>query len=279
MIRIARLLLIVAWSAAGFAQGSGAFLDVSGGKLYYEECGTGPRAVVLVHDGVLDSQGWSEVWPEFCKRYHVVRYDRRGYGRSPVTTSPYYEADDTAALLRARKIEKAALVASSHGGELALTVALRYPELVSHLVLVGAAASGFPYSAHFLSRGEALGKGNTEAQMAAATKDPYLTAPGSDAARLRMREILTASPQDLSHSDMNLPEAAVLPRVHEIKVPTLILVGSADIPDVHAIAGALVTEIPGAVRIVVPDAGHLMYLEKPTEFEREVTAFLSLHGF
>jgi 3-oxoadipate enol-lactonase len=54
-------------------------------------------------------------------------------------------------------------------------------------------------------------------------------------------------------------------------------VGSGDIPDVQAIAGALVVEIPQAVRIVIPNSGHLMYLENPSEFFKLVDAFLALH--
>ena len=94
----------------------GAFVDVDGGRVYYQECGTGSDAVVLLHDGVVNSAVWDDVWPAFCKRFHTIRYDRRGYGRSPATTKPYYEADDLAALLHDRKITHAALVASSHGG-------------------------------------------------------------------------------------------------------------------------------------------------------------------
>src|SRR5271169_1615053 len=96
-------------------QPGGAFVDVDGGQLYYEECGTGASAVVLLHDGVVNSAVWDDVWPSFCKRFHAIRYDRRGYGRSPETKSPYYEADDLAALMHNRKIKHAALVASSHG--------------------------------------------------------------------------------------------------------------------------------------------------------------------
>ena len=54
-----------------------------------------------------------------------------------------------------------------------------------------------------------------------------------------------------------------LPRLHEIHVPTLILVGDADIPDVHAHAGAIETAIPNLRRIVISDVGHLIYIEKP----------------
>jgi pimeloyl-ACP methyl ester carboxylesterase len=64
-------------------QGSaGAFVEVEGSKLYHEECGTGAEAVVLLHDGIAHSAVWDDVWPTFCKQFHAIRYDRRGYGRS-----------------------------------------------------------------------------------------------------------------------------------------------------------------------------------------------------
>lgn len=68
------------------AAGPGNFLDVDGSKIYYEECGAGPEAVVLIHDGIAHSVVWDAVWPAFCKQFHTIRYDRRGYGRSPATT-------------------------------------------------------------------------------------------------------------------------------------------------------------------------------------------------
>src|ERR1700679_2842370 len=83
----------------GSAASTGAFVEVDGSRLYYEECGTGQKAVVLLHDGVVNSAVWDDVWPIFCKQFHTIRYDRRGYGRSPATKKPYYEGDDVAALL------------------------------------------------------------------------------------------------------------------------------------------------------------------------------------
>ena len=50
--------------------------------------------MVLLHDGVVNSAVWDDVFPTFCKQFHAIRYDRRGCGRSPTTTKPYYEADD-----------------------------------------------------------------------------------------------------------------------------------------------------------------------------------------
>ncbi len=275
--------------AAARAQGTpaaratpGAFVQVDAAKLYYEECGTAPRTVVLIHDGVVDSAVWDDVWPEFCRHFHTIRYDRRGYGRSPAASTWYSETDDLAALLRQLKVRRAVLVGSSHGGELSINFTLAHPEIVQQLVLVGAVVAGMPYSQHFLERGkhpfELLAKGDVKGAIAEWSKDKYLIAPDHEAAQKRLSDLLTASPQDMNHPDFPLRGQPALPRLHEIHSPTLLLTGDADIPDVHAHAGAIEAGIPGARRVVVEGVGHIMYLEKPAEFCRLVIGFIELNG-
>jgi len=251
------------------APGPGFFVEIEGSKLYYEECGSAPQTVVLVHDGVVNSAVWDDVWPEFCKHFRVIRYDRRGYGRSPAPTL---------SLLHHLKVSRVALVGSSHGGELSIDFTLAHPEIVQQLVLVGAVVSGIPYSQHFLDRGkhafELLGKGNVKGAISEWSKDKYLIAPGNDAARKRLFDLLSANPQDMQHPDYPLRNKPSLPRLHEIHVPTLILTGDADVPDVHAHAGAIEAGIPNSRRVVVAGTGHIMYLEKPTEFSRLVINFI-----
>jgi 3-oxoadipate enol-lactonase len=260
------------------APGPGSFVEVEGSKLYYEECGTAPQTVVLIHDGVVHSAVWDEVWPEFCKHFHVIRYDRRGYGRSPAATTWYSEADDLLSLLRHLKLNRVALVGSSHGGELSIDFTLAHPEIVQQLVLVGPVVSGMPYSQHFLDRGkhafELLGKGDLKGAISEWSKDQYLIAPGNDEARKRLFDLLSTNPQDLQHRDYPLPNKPSLPRLHEIHVPTIIFTGDADIPDVHAHAGAIEAGIPNSRRVVIAGTGHIMYLEKPTEFSRLVIDFI-----
>ena len=277
------ILLAAAWLGNALARAQsapqqGSFLEVDGAKLYYEECGSAPQVVVLVHDGVLHSAVWDDVWPDFCKHFHTIRYDRRGYGRSPVATQGYYATDDLAAVLRQLKLKRVAIVGSSHGGEISINFTLDHPEIVEQLVLVGAVVGGMPYTKHFLERGDALGKPlekrDIKGAIAAAAKDKYLIAPGNDAAKKRMADILTANPQDLTHPELELPVKPALPRLGEIHIPTLLLVGDADIPDVHAHAGAIEAGVPRARRVVISDAGHLMYLEKPAEVSRIVIEFL-----
>jgi pimeloyl-ACP methyl ester carboxylesterase len=70
-----------------------------------------------------------------------------------------------------------------------------------------------------------------------------------------------------------------LPRLREIHVPTLILVGDADIPDVHAHAGAIEAGIPNANRVVIAGVGHIMYLEKAAEFSQRVISFIERNAY
>jgi len=270
-------------TSAALRSGSGSFVEVEGSKLYFEECGTGAEVVVLIHDGIAHSAVWDDVWPEFCKKFHTIRYDRRGYGRTPAATSWYTEVEDLAALLRQRGVSRAVLVGSSHGGELSIDFALRYPKVVEQLVLVGAVVSGMPYSDHFLNRGMAnsqpFEKNDVASGLANWAKDKYLLAPGHEAAQKRLLALLTANPQDMTHNDYARPTMPALARLHEIRVPTLILVGDADIPDVHAHAGAIEARISGSKRVVISEAGHLMYLEKPAEFSREVIGFIESNQF
>jgi pimeloyl-ACP methyl ester carboxylesterase len=283
--------LVLGVVTQSFAQGTGvaatpapgSFVDVEGSKLYFEECGTGAEAVVLIHDGIAHSAVWDDVWPEFCKKFHTLRYDRRGYGRTPASTTWYTEVEDLAALLHQRKVSGAVLVGSSHGGELSIDFALRYPKVVEQLVLVGAVVSGMPYSDHFLNRGMAnsqpFEKNDVAGGLANWSKDKYLLGPGHEAAQKRLLALLTANPQDMTHSDYARPTMPALERLHEIRVPTLILVGDADIPDVHAHAGVIEAGISGSKRVVISDAGHLMYLEKPAEFSRQVIGFIESNQF
>src|SRR5271170_725620 len=178
----------------------GAFVDVDGSRLYYEECGSGPKAVILLHDGVVDSAVWDDVWPAFCKQFHTIRFDRRGYGRSPATKKPYFEADDVATLLHDRKVSQAALVASSHGGNIAMSFALRYPAQVSELVLIGPEAEGFPYSEQFAMAQMAFQNAKDPTEVRA--QNTYFIVPRNDAAREHLRRLLKASPQDHEHNDM-----------------------------------------------------------------------------
>ena len=104
-------------------------------RLHVEAAGNGD-AVVLVHAGICDSRMWEPQWAPYAARFRVVRYDLRGFGRSPLEPGRYSDGADLVALLEENG--PASVVGVSVGGRIALEAALARPELVERLVLVGA---------------------------------------------------------------------------------------------------------------------------------------------
>jgi pimeloyl-ACP methyl ester carboxylesterase len=231
--------------------------------------------MVLIHDGTLHSATWDDVWPVFCKNFHVARYDRRGYGRSPAATQPYSKVADLAAVMRMAGMEHAVVVGASAGGGLAVDFTLAHPDRVERLVLVGPSISGLRYSEYFnqrLAKGKPyFVKGDFEGLLRAWN---YGFAPGHDAALRRAAALLKAYPQDLMHRDTARPEPTALPLLSTIKVPTLVLVGKYDIADNQGEAAVAEALIPHAYRIVVRDAGHLVFMDQPDTFARLVERFI-----
>jgi pimeloyl-ACP methyl ester carboxylesterase len=113
------------------------YINVDGGKLFYEMAGEG-KNIVLLHDGIVNREVWDEQFPILVKNYRVIRYDRRTYGKSSDPDAPYSDIEDLNQLFIQLKIDKAIIFGMSSGGALAIDFTLKYPEKVSGLVLVGA---------------------------------------------------------------------------------------------------------------------------------------------
>jgi pimeloyl-ACP methyl ester carboxylesterase len=256
-------------------------VDVPGGQLFYETCGEKGPAIVLIHDGVLNSASFDDMWPILCRDFRVVRYDRRGYGKSPPGASPYSPQDDLAAVLAAAGFAHASLVGFSFGGGLAVGYAIAHPDQADRLVIAGAALNGFTPSPAFGKRIQHIMLpmifGNMDAVAANASRETWIMAPGHDAARAKAAALIKASPQDLRHQmhDPIRGWPSDLPRMGGLKAPTLILIGDHDIADNQAQAGAAQVLIPGAKRVVVEDAGHLMQLEHPRQVAALIAEFVN----
>jgi pimeloyl-ACP methyl ester carboxylesterase len=255
-------------------------LPVDGGDaVFCEVTGQGP-ALVLTHDGILHRESWDEQFALLSGSYRMVRWDRRGYGRSGEPAAPYASDQDLASVVGALADPPAVLIGSSNGGLLSLQVALQHPELVTALVLVGPIASGLGFTDHFTSRGGRRSPADltvdAEIEYWSST-DPWLTAPANTGARDRVRALLGANPNNLrprEHLELAFGWP-VLGRLGEIAVPTLIIAGEHDIADVHAHCGAIEAGIPGARRLVLPNSGHLPHLEVPGDFNMAVLGFLT----
>jgi 3-oxoadipate enol-lactonase len=252
---------------AGLTQAQ-TFAEAEGGKIAYEACNpekqeSGDKAIVLLHDGILHSAAYDDVWPLLCQRFKVVRYDRRGYGATPAATTPFASVDAT-------------LVGSSAGGGVAVDFALAHPEAVDGLVLAGPWISGFKPSAGFIARSLKLAALLKTGNLEAAVKDPYILSRSADAERARVVALLKANPQNLANPSGKVERAGPDAKDHlaDIRAPILVLVGEVDIGDVFNQARAVAAAAPGARLETVPSTGHFMYLEKPRDFADRVTAFV-----
>lgn len=260
--------------------------DVRGARLAFQASGAG-HPVVLIHAGIADARMWDDQIAAFGARLRVVRYDARGFGRSDAPAGAFAHHEDLIGLMDALGIDRAHLVGVSMGSSTALDAAIAYPDRVSALVLVSARAGGEPSAA--LREGwakvdELLEAGDTaaanELELRMWVDGPRRTPDQVDpTVRERVREmngaLLTMDGEGMDEQKLDPPAAG---RLGEIRVPTLVVVGDEDVPDVVQSAGPLVQEIPGAKRATIAGAAHLPNMEKPQEFNRLVLGFLAAIG-
>jgi len=275
-------LLIAQDPGQGGSGGSG-YVQVGPDRLFYETAGEGP-AIIFIHDGLVHRELWDAQYSFFSGDYRVIRYDRRGFGNSPPATVPYSNVEDLDRLLTALGIEQACLVAASAGGRAAIDFTIEHPERVRALVLVGAVVRGLSYTRHFNERGGRMPQFDASDidimrdRMRAwfAAEDPWTVLPENTAAKRRVMELVAKNPRRGLSPDTETPapERPALQRLGEIRVPTLILTGEYDIPDVHAHAGAINAGIPGSLRDIIPGAAHLVPIEQPGRLNRVVADFL-----
>jgi pimeloyl-ACP methyl ester carboxylesterase len=256
------------------------YVRVERDQLFFDLAGQG-KSVVLLHDGLLHRVTWDGQFAALAERFEVLRYDRRGYGRSSRPREPYSDVADLRTLLDSLRIESATFVGCSSGGGLAIDFALEHPGRTDALVLVGAVVSGLDSSEHFQTRG---GRWSWSEEMSVddvieywTMVDPYEIAPHNLELKERAKRLLAVSPQNIdleTHGLREPPERPAVRLLGEINVPVLIVVGEHDIPDVHAHAGAIEAGVPDAWRVVISGVGHLVHMEAPDVFNELVLDFL-----
>ena len=289
-------------------------VDSGGVLLYFKSVGHGPPLVIVhggpgaSHDYLLPNLY------RLAASYRLVFIDERGSGRSPrlEDTSQYTVekmADDVEAVRVALQLGKIALLGHSYGGVVAEAYAFKYQDHLSHLVLGSTFAStrklnealarmkqAMPAEKRVrleaLEQGGLFGKGepwerrrypDEYAKLAwGIGYFPYLYDARPDA-NFDPLTTNTGNSWDLyrtmwgSHGefvvDGNLTEVEWVDRLAEIKVPTLILVGDHDQSD-PAMSREMNAKIPGSKLVVLPDSGHMTFVDQPDLFMKAITDFV-----
>ena len=242
--------------------------------LWYEDGGGDARPAVLLHESVVDSRIWARFLPLVAGRLRTIRYDQRGYGRSPMWNGPYSPVEDVFSVMDAAGVEQAALVGTSRGGRIAIGAAIERPERVSALVLAVSGVAGRPLNIEGTPEQEARWEA-AEARgdaIEVAELDMEIWAPMGVDDELRTMFLENA---EASNAEDPAVEEPSVGRLGEITAPTLVVSAGRDVPDLAAVADLLAREIPGAHRAVIEEADHMVQWRAPEELAHLVLSFLA----
>jgi pimeloyl-ACP methyl ester carboxylesterase len=258
------------------------YLEIEGGRLYYERAGEG-FPVVLIHPNLWDSRIWDPQFEEFAQHHDVVRYDVRGYGRSDVPVRSYSDLRDLLYLLGELGIGRCALVGCALGAQLAIDLAIAQPEIVDAIVAVSPGLTGHAWGddgvrmlVEEIDRSLRIGNLEGAMDLELAVWAPLRSDPAADE-KIRSIAMENAHVLRLDDGLAETPPSAV-PHLGEIRAATLIVIGDRDIGEIHHIADELAARIPGASKRVIAEADHLVNVRKPEKFNRLVLDFLSFRA-
>lgn len=255
---------------------------INGAELYYEETGRG-LPLTFVHGFSGLSKGWEGQVAGFSGRYRVITYDLRSQGQSEVTrtgNSAQNYVMDHYHLLRHLKMEQTILVGHSMGAFISLKFTLDHPEMVKALIL--ASANGGPVIQIVANQG-VKNMATVAAYGIEALADvlrPVFYSP--DFIREHPEHIAGWEKRLTSLSELGMMSVcaamtvkpSLLDRLHEIRVPTLIIQGDKDIAMPMSNAKALNAGIPNSRLVIVPGASHMFHEEQPQAFNSIISEFL-----
>ncbi len=271
--------------------------EVDGLKLAYDVAGTGP--VCLVHPGGPGIHYEYLRLPELEQHLTLVYVEPVGTGHSDLLPSGDYTvplyADYADRLIQHLGVDKAYFLGHSHGGFVALQLALDHPEHLEGVIVYDSMAfygqelheaASLKVDQYVAARpGDPLAAQVLKAWQEDADLPPTKEAQLDNLGRLLpvyFKDYPAIEPRladwlptmDLTVDPNRKPsEWDVRDRLGEISVPTLILAGVADFICGVEFAHQLNDGIPGSELVVFPESGHFAHLEEPEAFQQAVVKF------
>ena len=248
-------------------------IAVDGGEVWADDSGSDRPPLVLLHPGVGDSRIWEPLMPALTADYRVIRYDARGFGRSPAPTVKFTLLADLIAVLDHFALDRTPIVGCSQGGGSALGLALAQPGRVSALVLLCPGVPGYPWpddpsiNAAYERAIPAGVEAVAEVMLGlwgAAGRTPEV-----------WEQLRSAARAGISNDDFEEEDPPVFDRLGEIAVPTSLMIGDADRPALIECDLQAAARIPGCVLIEVPGLDHLPPLRVPDLVLQQIRQTLS----
>jgi class 3 adenylate cyclase/pimeloyl-ACP methyl ester carboxylesterase len=266
-----------------------------GVQLAYARIGQGPPLVRTGHwmthiEQDFDSPIWRYLYRELSRDHAFYRYDARGNGLSdrevPDVTFEHF-VDDLETVVDAAGIERFALLGISQGCSVSIAYAVRHPERVSHLVLLGGYAVGWKKRARTevdKQAGEAmltlvrLGWGQENPafrQMFTSQFIPDATKQQADWFNEFQR--ISASAPDAARNLLANGETDVSALLSQVKVPTLVMHARHDARVPFELGRRMAAGIPGARFVPLESSNHVLLEGEPAlpHFFEELRAFIA----
>ncbi len=241
-------------------------------SIYYVQQGEEGLPVVFVHGAGGSHLIWWNQVRALAPIARPIAMDLPGHGKSSPAGRNSVDAyrDVIAGFLDALGLDRAVVVGHSMGGAIAQAVALAHPDRLAGLVLVGTGARLRVLPAILDGVLNAFG------QTAQIVTD-YSFAPDADASlKRKSEEQFRLCPPQITHGDFSACNAFdILPRVGDIRVPTLIICGRQDQMTPPKYSEFLAAKIPNARLVLVEGAGHYVMIEQPEEVSRALTEFVT----
>ena len=268
--------------------------EVNGAKLYYELHGSG-EPLALVHGAWADATAWRFVVPGFAENFRVLSYDRRGHSRSerPATQGSFDEdGDDLAALLEALDLAPAHVVTNSGGGNIALRLATRRPDLFRSLSCHEPALWGLldedPVSQAILQQGarslEAVGRRIAQGDLEGAARhfvEEVSFGPGAwdnelppESRAIFVQNAPTFLDEVQGPNALNIDEEAI----SRLELPVRLTNGSESPPIFPRVIDRLEELIPLVTRETIEGAAHVPQLTTPERYLEVTTRGVQQHA-
>jgi len=261
-------------------------------KIYLHQSGRKhAKSVVLVHGtGEEGARVWKDLIPELEKKYHVVAFDLPGFARSS-KDNKLYSPKNFASFIDwiVKKYTKGciSIIGHSMGGAISLYYAQMYPSRLERLVVVSSAGilyrSAFTKSFISIKPNKWLNIFQTPVSVAYnymiakleeldGVLEPETVDKSLDSEFLR-RKLYGGDPEKIASIALLHTDFSGI--ISTINIPTLIIWGEKDSVSPLRTGRVLEWMIPGSELRIMPDVGHSPMLERPHEFNKIVTAWLS----
>jgi pimeloyl-ACP methyl ester carboxylesterase len=225
-------------------------------------------SIVFVHG----SGGYGDIWryqTQYFPDSHAVTLPGHPHGQ--ILSSVEECVDWLRKYIKAREYSDLFLTGHSFGGAIVLLYALMYPQDLKGIVIIG---SGARLRVHptFLTPCEEAIKGNSY-QWYQLVQEMYRSTP-EDYRKEMVEKQKTIGPAAMLNDFLCCDRFDIMDRVHEIKMPALIIAGESDVMTPVKYANYLGTKIADSKVMTVPQAGHFVFAEKPQVVNKAIEDFV-----